>query len=318
MVSENTDLIADIGGTNARFALLTEAGEITKQITLPCADFPGPVEAITEYLSRTNGKHPHRACLSVACPTGTDHLSLTNNHWAFSVEETRKATGLEQLHMINDFTAQTLAIPHIPISELIQVGGGKRELTQTMAALGPGTGLGVGGILPTRHGWQSIDGEGGHAPFAPTNDYEMEIWLQLRQSLDYITSEHLLSGTGIVRLYNAIAALEGTSGETVSAAQITERGVTGQCQTCQTTLNAFCGMLGTFANSVALTMGARGGVYIGGGIVPRFSEFFVSSEFRKRFESGYPNEQYLSEIPCFIVMAQNPALLGLRHYLQNL
>jgi glucokinase len=176
--------------------------------------------------------------------------------------------------------------------------------------IGPGTGLGVSGVVRTATGWAVLEAEGGHATFGPMSERESRIGDLLRARFGHVSWERVLSGPGLVNLYTAIAQLDGQAAESLSPEAIDERGRSGSCALCREALEIFCATLGTAAGSLALTLGARGGVFIGGGIVPRLGQFFDSSAFRARFESKGRLSDYVRPIPTFLITAAYPGLIG--------
>ena len=315
---EAPQLIADIGGTNARFALITPNDKTpTQEQVYPCADYPDPAGAIEHYLSQVGGVRPKEAALALATPITGDRLKMTNHVWSFSLEETRQKLDLDRLLALNDFTAQAMAMPHLDPRDVHQVGGGEPEPALPKGVIGPGTGLGVSGLVPAGGQWIPLQGEGGHVSFSPASEREIEILKIVRGQFTHVSAERLVSGSlGLGSknqagsLYHAVAILHGVEPEPLSAAEIVERAKNGTSPVCVEVLETFCAMLGTAAGNLALTLGARGGVYIGGGIVPRLGEFFDNSLFRQRFESKGRFVKYLSGIPTYVIKAKNPAFLG--------
>ena len=304
-------LIGDIGGTNARFAMFSDTvGTLSNERTISCEHCAGPVEAIEIYLKETNAPRPIEIAMAVATAITGDQIKLTNNHWRFSVEETRLALGLDRLLMLNDFAALALSLPHLTTRQLRQVGGGHAAANAAIALIGAGTGLGVSGLLPAKDGWVPIQGEGGHVSFSPSNSREVEILRIVWREFPHVSSERLISGIGLDPLYRAMAELEGQPGPAPTPAMITERALGGNDELCRDVMNIFCGMLGTAAGNLAVTLGARGGVYIGGGIVPRLGEFFDRSPFRERFEAKGRFSDYLKNISTQVILADYPALTG--------
>jgi glucokinase len=308
-------LLADIGGTNVRFALIRAAGaSITDECNLACADYPGLFEAARAFLDPL-GITPRWAAIGIATAVAGDHVKMTNNHWAFSQVEIKQQLGLSEFSVINDFTALALSLPTLADNELVQVGGGERNPDLPIALLGAGTGLGVSGLIPAHlpgeaPRWIPLQGEGGHVSFSPFNHKEDEILRLLRLSFGHVSAERLLSGPGLVNLYHALAQLNGTQAASLSAADISQQGVSGQCALCRETIDTFCGMLGTAAANLAVTLGARGGLYIGGGIVPKLGDYFATSPFRTRFEQKGRFSNYLAAVPSYVIIANNPALRG--------
>ena len=304
-------LVADIGGTNARFALLDEQGRPSALRVMACADYPSLADAIEVYLAQTGGPRPTAAVIAVATFTNQDRIKLTNHVWSFSVAQTRAQLGFELLRCINDFTALALALLHLPVSDLRQVGGTAAESDSAIGLLGPGTGLGVSGLLRTPQGWYPLQGEGGHISYGPLNEQEQMVWTYIQRQRGHVSAESLLSGQGLVNIYQALRDAQGKRAEDLQhAAQITERGLAGQCELCEQTLELFCRALGTVGGNLALTLGAKSGVFIGGGIVPRLGDFFDRSGFRRRFDERGRFTDYLRAIPVYIITAETPALIG--------
>ena len=311
-------LVGDIGGTNARFALVTGPGRApTRMRNLPCARYPGPAEAIRDYLAVEDLPVPPVAAFGIANPVDGDHVAMTNHHWAFSVEGLRATLGLERLLVINDFTALALSLRDLKPQERRQVGGGEPHAGQPIALLGAGTGLGVSGLVPYGDDYAPIAGEGGHVTLPACNPRESEIIAVLAERYGHVSAERVLSGPGLVALHDAIRKLDGAPPLERSGAEISTHGLDGSCLHCVDALETFCAMLGTVAGDLALTLGARGGVYIGGGIVPKLGDFFAASAFRRRFEAKGRFGGYLSQIPTYVIHAEFPALLGAARALET-
>jgi len=306
-------LIADIGGTNARFALLV-AGEPTQEQVLPCNDYPGIVEAIEHYFAATDvtsgERRPREAAIAIANPITGDQIRMTNHVWAFSARATRQSLGLERLIFLNDFTALAMAIRHLPRGELEQIGGGRGMADAPVALIGPGTGLGVSGLIPAGVHWLPVQGEGGHVTLPPANEREMEVLRVLRQRFSHVSAERVVSGPGLVNLHAALATADGLVPESLDPPDITRRAMEGSCPVCREALDMFCAMLGTIAGNLVLTLGAVGGVYVGGGIVPRLGRFFAASPFRDRFEDKGRFADYLAPVPAWVIRTPRPAFIG--------
>jgi|HigsolmetaAR201D_1030396.scaffolds.fasta_scaffold00884_3 glucokinase len=307
-------LIADIGGTNARFALL-DGDRARDELVLACADFPSLVDAVEHYLKSvgvdSNTNRPREAAMAIAGPITGDHIRMTNHVWEFSAATTRRELNLSRLIFLNDFTALAMAIRHLPPQDLQQVGGGRPVLGTAIALIGPGTGLGVSGLIPAGEHWIPLQGEGGHATLSVMNEREMAVFSQLHRRFSHVSAERVLSGPGLVNLYDALCALEGVRAELLTPPDITKRALAGTCRLCLETVSMFCALLGTFAGNLVLTLGAVGGLYIGGGIVPQLGEFFVRSEFRDRFEDKGRYADYLAAVPSYIIRTELPAFIGL-------
>lgn len=304
------DLVADIGGTNARFARVGADGRPYAERSLPGADFPGLTAAARAYLDATGGPRPVRAAVAVATPVTGDWIQFTNSDWSFSIEAARRELGLERLTILNDFTALALSLPLLGPDEHRAVGGGTAVPEAPIGLIGAGTGLGVSGLVWSGERWIPLQTEGGHVTFSAADEREWAISRILQRKFGHVSPERLLSGPGLVNLHAALAELEGWPAEPLDPADITDRGLTGACPHCRDVLDLFCGALGAAAGNLALTLGARGGVYIGGGIVPRLGDFFDRSAFRARFEAKGRFGSYLATIPTWVITAAHPALRG--------
>jgi glucokinase len=311
-------LLGDVGGTNARFAVYGEDRHIRRVRVMPVDDYATLGEAIEAYLSAEGIRTPLRAAaLAVASPVTGDAVTLTNHPWSFSISKLRGDLQVERLEIINDFTANALAVPHLKPEERVGIGGGKPVPETPIAVLGPGTGLGMSGLIPAKGTWTPLAGEGGHATMAAIDDQESEVLARLRRRYGHVSAERVLSGQGLVNLYETLAGIAGVTAEAYTPAQISDRAIGEEEPVCRAALEMFCAMLGAMAGNLALTLGARGGVYIAGGIVPRLGATFVGSRFRERFESKGRFRPYLSTIPTFVITAKEPAFLGLAEILDR-
>jgi glucokinase len=310
---DNTEtwLVADIGATNARFGLVSPRAAILHTRTLAVANHPSIADAITAYL----GEHgtlpmPRQAALAIASAITGDRVAMTNHPWSFSISALRTQLGLARLEAINDFTALAMALPHLSPEDRHPLGGGTAVADTPIGVLGPGSGLGVSGLIPSGRGWIPLSGEGGHATMAPATDRESAVVDRMRQHFDHVSAERVLSGPGLVNLYNALATLDGQPSRGYTAAQVTDPEIGAADPLCAEATALFCAMLGTMAGNLALTLGARGGIYIGGGIVPRLGQRFAQSSFRARFEAKGRFSEYLATIPTWVVTHPLPAFLG--------
>jgi glucokinase len=304
-------LLADIGATNTRFALLTNS-EITHTQIFPVADYETGAEAITAYLAQISvDARPTEAAMAVAGPLMGDRIVMSNSPWTFSIADLKQQFGWTTLHIINDFAANALAVPKLTEGDLIKVGGGAPVEHEPVAVLGPGTGLGVGGLVWDAGHWVVLPGEGGNVTLAALDSREAAIIDILRRQYAHVSAEIVLSGPGLVNLYDSLCELAGKPATPSTPEHITH--VYPGCDPqCREAVAIFCAMLGTFAGDVALTFGARGGVYTMGGIVPKIVEIFRHSAFRERFEFKGRYRHYLSAVPTYVVMHPFPAFLGLR------
>lgn len=304
-------LVADIGGTNARFGLVARPGGQPEAVAvLDVSQHLGLADAVAAYLAdHAGGVRPGAACLAIAGPVDDDRYRLTNAGWSGSVKE----LGIPRTVLLNDFEALAISLPHLAGDDLVPLGGPPPTAGLTKVVLGPGTGLGVAGLVPVREGWQPVPGEGGHVAVPAVTDLEMEIVRALRaDGLPYVDAEHLLSGTGLPRLHRGLALVRGIAPEQLTAAQMTAAQITSSDDPlCAETVEVFLAMLGGFAGGVALTFSARGGVYLGGGVLPRLVSRIPGSAFRARFETTAPAlTEYAAAIATVLITAEQPALTG--------
>ncbi len=308
-----TRLVGDIGGTNARFAIARD-GIYDLFLTFTAADYPSLAAAITEYFGRIGLAAPDRpleAALSIAGPVEGDRIDFTNHkEWSFSLRALGQELGFDRVDAFNDFSAAALALPYLEPGDLVAVGGGTARPRSPKGVVGPGTGLGMGGLIPgPGDSWIPLSGEGGHADMPPVDAEQDRIIEELRRRFDHVSAERVLSGRGLVNLHNALAQIHGSAEVKVEPAEVTNSAE----PLCREAVDQFCAMLGTVAGNLALTLGAIGGVYIGGGIVPRLGERFIQSGFRKRFVDKGRFEAYLDAIPTWVITHPNPAMVGLSH-----
>jgi glucokinase len=309
--SETVWLVGDVGATNARFGLVSPDGAILHSATFADADFATIADAIRAYLAQNGSpQRPCIGCLAIAAPATGDEIRMTNHPWSFSVAALRAELGFERLEVINDFTAVALALPRLGAADRVPVGGGAPAAGRPIAVLGPGSGLGASGLVPAGPRWLPLTGEGGHVTMAAITGRENGVLEWMRRHFDHVSAERCLSGPGLVNLYNALAALDGVPAAPYTAAQITDPATMAQDPLCREATGMFCAMLGTVAGDLALTLGAQGGVFIAGGIVPRLGAHFVDSGFRARFEAKGRLSPYLAAIPTYVVTHKLPAFLG--------
>jgi glucokinase len=306
----NYVLVADVGGTNARLALSNlddnSIGSIRNYL---CDDFNSLAEILDLYLSELDVKILD-ACIAIACPIHGDTVTMTNQSWTFSIEEIKRRLSLRTLKVINDFTAISYAIPTLKENQLIQIGGTKPQPGFPKAVYGAGTGLGVAHLVPTNDQWLSISGEGGHQAFAPSNEEEDNILKYLRKTYGHVSVERILSGPGLVNIHNAVRYSRGLEIVDLTPQEITTRASNNECEICVDVLDIFCSVFGRFGGDLALNIGAFGGVYIAGGVIPKFLEYFLNSNFREAFLDKGRFKDYLKDIPVYLINAEQVGLLG--------
>ncbi|MGQ3053573.1 MAG: glucokinase [Roseateles sp.] len=315
-------LLADIGGTYARFTLETGPGEFVQMASLRCADHADFHAAVCAYLASLNwqdggAQQIAHAAIAIANPVEGDRVRMTNYHWQFSIDEMRQRLGLDTLVVVNDFTALAMALPRLAEVDVHQVGGGQARRPSVIGLLGAGTGLGVSGLIPAGEGWIALGTEGGHVNFGPRDQREMDILQFAWKTLDHVSYERLISGPGLELIYRALADRNGLSVAPLLAPAITQRALEAGDALCLETLEVFCGLLGTAAANLAVTLGSLGGIYIGGGIVPRLGEYFDRSPFRERFEDKGRFRDYVSAIPTFVITAVHATFKGASAILEN-
>jgi glucokinase len=323
-------LVADIGGTNARFGLVLQPSGCVQDVQILLGkDHASPQAAALAYLQ---GRKIGCAALAIAAPVERQPLQLTNSPWWVSRAEIAAALQLPvaQLTLLNDFEALAWALPGLASHDLQHIAFANSSLplgeilkekasTQhhfTKAILGPGTGLGVSACIPHQSGWTALATEGGHATLCAANAFEDSIIAALRPKHAHISAERLLCGTGLPLLHWAVCSVTGSPYEPLSAQQITQHGMLETHSPAHTTLSTFCAMLGTVAGNVALTLGARGGVYLAGGIAQILGPMLSGSEFRKRFEAKGRYQSYMAAIPTALICAPHAALAGAAAALQ--
>jgi glucokinase len=307
-------LVGDIGGTNARFALVEFDGADPRLIE-PAAfkgeDYGTAEDAIEAYMHKVGVKHADQAVVAVAGPIDHGQVHMTNLDWTISEDGLRRAGGFRTAKLINDFTAQALAAPRLAPKDLRQIGPLPTSGEGDLAILGPGTGFGVAGLV-RRHGHElPLATEGGHVAFAPVDAVEIEVLRLLTKQLDggRVSVERILSGPGMEDLHVALGEAEGRKVDSLTAKQITER-ATEDCPDCLATVNRFCAVLGSTAGDIALTLGARGGVFIAGGIAPRIIDILEKSPFRARFEAKGRLSSFTHAIPTHVILHPHTALIG--------
>ncbi|MGK4341798.1 glucokinase [Ectopseudomonas oleovorans] len=304
-------LVGDIGGTNARFALWRDEQLEAVQV-LPTADFAGPEQAIVAYLHAQGLPLGSigSVCLACAGPVSGNLFRFTNNHWRIDRTAFCEALQIDRLLMINDFSAMALGMTRIAEHERVQVCPGEPQADRPALVIGAGTGLGVGTLLEQADGrWLVLPGEGGHVDLPIGSPREAELWQALYRQLGHVRAEDVLSGNGLLVLYRAICELDGQPLQHATPAAITSAGLAGE-PVAAAVLEQFSCWLGRAAGNNVLTLGARGGVYIVGGVVPRFAERFLASGFAKSFRDKGCMSHYLDGIPVWLVTAEYPGLIG--------
>lgn len=311
-----SSLVGDIGATNARFALVgPHDGTFRRVRVLACDHYASLEQAICRYLDEELGPaalpRVEAAAIAVAAPITGDQVTLTNHPWSFSIRELRSSLGLGRLVVVNDLAAMAVAAPHLEPDQLSRVGGGAPTVAAPVGVIAPGSGLGAAAAVPAGGGWRALPGEGGHVTMAPATQRESAVLDRMRNRFDHVSAERVVSGPGLVNLYNTLCELDGVPAASYTAAQITDAGIGEREPHCREAVDMFCAMLGTIAGDLALTLGARGGIHIAGGIVPKLGTAFAASGFRRRFEDKGRMRPYLAAIPTWVIIHPYPAFPGL-------
>lgn len=309
-------VLADIGGTNIRFASVRTDGAIGAVETWLTALYPDFESAYRAYLELTGGPAPDAVAICAAGPVIRGRIKMTNCPWALDAAALVSALGARVL-LLNDFAALAQALPALDAQDLRHLGGGAPDPDGQKLVIGPGTGLGVAGLCPVGGGaWRVIGGEGGHVTLAAQNARELAIVFQLQQTFGHVSAERVLSGPGLENLMLAIAAIDGVSYKDRPRADDVEAMAARGDPVAAEAMELFAGWLGSVAGDAALTMGATGGVYVAGGIVPRWGAKFDAGAFRRRFESKGRIRDYLAPIPTALVTAPDLVFRGLLRALQ--
>ena len=306
------DLIADIGGTNTRCAVVDDNGRIVATQTFDNANFRDLQAVLSRYLDDNRGRGaPERVALAIAAPVLGDRVRMVNADWEFSQADLKNDLGLSALTVVNDFEALARGLPMLGEADKTQIGGGSSVADATRAVLGPGTGLGIAALVRAGDDWATVTGEGGHATITATTDIDNDVVSHVRSKQGHCSAEDLLSGPGLTRIYSALAEIGNEDPEYTTPAEITAAAAIGDTLA-RATLNVFFSLLGTTAGNLALTVNAFGGVFIGGGIVPRLIPSLLESDFRLRFDDKGNYRDYMTQIPTYVITEPFPAFAGLR------
>lgn len=307
-------LIADIGATNARFALADKGGIHGEKI-LPCADYPGLADAVRDYLGRVKPAAPRRASIAIAGPVTGDIFKMTNHPWAFSVKETTAALEFENIHLMNDFEALARAVPHLNPEDLKHVCGPAPVEGAPKGVIGPGTGLGVASLIWGGARYIPVPGEGGHVTMAAITRREFDLFeYLLKHKYHHVSAERVCSGKGLVNVYNGLRGLDGLEEKLPERTpeEISAAAMDGTCPLCRESLDMMISFLGRTARNLALTLGSFGGIYIAGGIVNRLGAYFYKSAFEREFIGEGRFTDYMRGVPVFSILHPFPAFVGLQ------
>ncbi len=304
-------LLVDLGGTNTRCGLQSPSDTPHLVRITRNRKYPDLESVLREYLADLPADlRPTTGAIAVAAPISGERIRMTNLGWEFSIPGLKSALGLAELHVVNDFTAVAMALPYLEADSCIKIGSGEPVPGKAVGVVGPGTGLGVSGLIPVHGGWVALSGEGGHVTLAATDDREATVISLIRQQTGHVSAERLVSGDGLSNLHLALASLSGEAGQKLGPEEVSARASAGD-EVARDALHHFFSFLGITAGNLALTLGALGGVYVAGGITPRLRDVFLTSDFRAKFESKGRYTEYLQAIPTYLVIEEVPAFRGL-------
>ncbi|HLX53654.1 MAG TPA: glucokinase [Aquella sp.] len=315
-------LISDIGGTNARFSLEVKPFEYESTKVFACRDFKTLSDVINEYLQQIGMKGKVKnAALALPTPVVDDSIFMVNSPWqTFSQSQTRTETGFENLIFLNDWHAMALSVPHIGEEHLVRVGGTDNpDVSKPKLVIGPGTGLGMASLIRHPLGeYLAIASECGRSSFPPVNEEEIELWNFVKKRFSHVSAERFLSGPGLQLIYEGLCNIHNKEINILpNPAEITQKGVLGEDWLCKQTVDIFCRMFGTVTSNLAVMLNSFGGVYIGGGIIPKMLDYFIRSEFRSRFEDKGRYRPFLVKMPIYVITHELPAFLGSSHAMES-
>ena len=316
-------LLGDVGGTHARWAWQADLASPLQDISVVrCNANASLYESASQYLAR-RGIGPIRAAgIGIATAVSGDEVRMTNHRWTFSIRDLQRRLGVERCLVINDFTALALSLPALGPADLLAIGDrdGRVAASGTVfGLLGPGTGLGVSGLMSLAGGaWSALSGEGGHVTLAAADEREAAVLALLRARFGHVSAERALSGPGLVNLYDALCRLDGALPVPLQPTDVSTAALNGSDAHCVQAVSLFASLLGNVAGNLALTLGARGGIYLGGGVVPRLGPAFDAALFRRRFEDKGRFAPYLAAVPTWLITAATPALTGVARALDTL
>jgi glucokinase len=318
--TQGYNLVGDIGGTNARFALLVPGeSELTNIKTLSCTEFETVQEAMTSYLSSIQNVEINSSCIASAGTTHLDIFKPANNDWVINKADVSSALHNVEVNWINDFSAQALATSTLSEDDIVVVNQGNAQIDRVRLVIGPGTGLGTCGLIESSNRWIPLPAQGGHTDFAPNSDLEIEILKILKKQFGHVSVERILSGPGIVNLYKALCQINGRDIIFQSPSEVTSAAIKANSDlTAKETLNLFCKIFGSVTGTIALTTGCLGGIYITSDLVRNFLDFFLESDFLESFQDKGRLDYYMTDIPICISKKQNMGLIGSAYKINNL
>ncbi len=315
-------LVADIGGTNARFAIISGTDNVGRYIFdqqkhYLCDEFADFTQVLSTYLDCINFQ-PAFACIAVAGPVENGHVSMTNQNWLIQESDIATSFGFKAFSILNDFEALSLSLNHLHKKDLMVIRSADPKSKKVKTIIGAGTGLGVAALVTTENTVLSLPSEGGHVAFAPYTEREKELLDLMQVQKDYVSAEDILSGEGLRNIYQSLLRIDNMPDQDISAAAISERAVEDRDPYAQEALSIFCAVLGSVAGDAVLTYGAKGGVYLGGGILPKIEDFFSHSNFIERFKHKGKMSSYLNDVPIYLIKHTHPTLLGAAQHLEQM
>jgi len=307
---QRTALIGDIGGTHARFAICDIDELSVRHFVVFTTDmFSSLPDAVAHYLASIPDR-PDIAGFAVAGPITGDKIVMTNSSWEFTRGEVQAASGASRIHFLNDFEALALSLPYLNAHDKRQLGGGEPVEYAPMIVLGPGSGFGCAGLIRHHDSWVPIAGEGGHIAFAACDEREMAVLSRVAGKTGYAPAQAVLSGRGLLAIHSALAEMDGEAEEDIASIDIVKRALKDEDERAIRTIECFSTILARIAGDMALVYGARGGVYISGGITPKILDFLQKDSFRATFENKGRMAAYLKDIPLYALMANDAGLRG--------
>ncbi len=312
----DTRMVADVGGTNTRIALFDPATAELRALTVfKNSEYSRFEDVIAAWLENLDEPAPQQCCIAVAAPPSRDLVTMSNIDWSFSCSELARRHGLGRLLHINDFESNAYALPHLGSEELTLLQRGDvSEASSTLAVVGPGTGLGGSFLIQMPNGERYAQAcEPGHSGLSPVTELEMELFTLLLTRHDYIYTELLVSGPGLLRLYQALAEIRGTGAQASRPADISRRAVAGADELSVLALNTFCGLLGSACGDFVLNTGSYGGLYLAGGILPGMAPFLTASPFLQRLQAKGAMRDQLARVPVQLIISGHPGLIGAAH-----
>ena len=317
-------VVADIGATNARFGIvenndaLSGYFKVQQQHVFQCSSFDSFEAVLNNYLTdHINSFKPQSACIAIAGPVVGDQVQMTNRSWGFSIESLRRQFNLDRFEVINDFGAQAYATLYVDSSDLVVIQQGRPNDEASRVIIGPGSGLGIAGLVRGGGHWYPVSGEGGHVAFAPASPIEFEIMRLIEPGDGHVAIERLVSGPGLVNLHKSLATIHSVNYEALTPKQISERALTADDPLCIEALALFFGLLGSITGDACLMMGATGGVYLAGGILPQVQVLLENSSLLENFRNKGPHGDLLENVPVYLMKNDLSALVGAAHWLYD-